>query len=130
MHGGELHEGIIDLIRFDVMRLLRLQGLSFHCVVDDGFMALLCQTTREGKKASKYPDMLLMEDVPNGETILVEVGQYRPSKWGAETPVLHIGFNGCVSLVNGTGTAFELLVKNAIAGALDVRLPELVAGGI
>ena len=124
MHGGTEHEAILDLIRFDVVPKLRRQGLELLCILDDNLMAHLCGTKRTGKKDSAYPDMILMDDTKeysDAPLLLVEVGQYAVEKWPEEQPVLHVGMSGRVSLINASGSAFEILMRNAIAGALTAH---------
>jgi len=123
VHGGAEHEAVLDLIRCDVVPKLRRQGLNLLCIMDDHLMSILCGTIQVGRKASAYPDMILIDDGDEyaDSLLLVEVGQYEVEKWSEKQPVLHIGFDGQVSLINSGGSAFMILMRNAIAGALTAH---------
>jgi len=113
--GSELHEHIIDLVRSDVVELLRSNGFEEILIGGDEtiFSILSGQLWTKGKR--KYPDLFLLHA---GNGVCIEVGNYNPSKW-FEFPVVHIGFNGIVTPIRCEGNDF--------AGAVYVTTVDVIS---
>jgi len=116
--GKETHESLVNLVRFDAPHLLRQQGFEMLVITGEKFMAMALGRKTAGK--GRLPDVILypLDDEP-GPPLLVEIGQYSPSKWPSDIPVLHVGVNGAVSLINPTRRQFEQNLANAVRRLLS-----------
>ncbi|MGH2457291.1 MAG: hypothetical protein ACRDIY_00300 [Chloroflexota bacterium] len=116
MRGSALHEHLVDLARFDLHTRLRQRGYLWAASQSPELIP-------EQFGPRQYADAILWSEMarPDGEPtttsepvyppIVVEVGEFNPEKWPTWLPVLHVAFNGRVSLVNPTGRKFEEIVR-------------------
>ena len=111
LRGGALHQELMGWLRFDFLPSLEelFPEIEWFVLFDDGLMATLLETQGHaykpngGKKGGYYPDGLVVyNDNESGETgsLAIEVGRYDPSRAPEVVTVLHVGFNGRVSLIN------------------------------
>ena len=124
MARSERHERLVDLVRFKLIPRLRELGYPYvGGWADDSTMAMTLglPTPQRGGQApdliiTPAPDIrvwpVFADWAPSPEEydtlpLLVEVGNFCPSKWPEYLPVMHVGFNLRVSLVNATGRVFE-----------------------
>ena len=92
--GGELHQHIINLVAC-------VDWPGYYVMVDDcGMMKYL--------KSKKRPDFLMLSKDDLSVFIIGEVGRYNPDKWPTNYPVVHLGMNGRMSLINA-GDGWEHL---------------------
>jgi hypothetical protein len=130
--GGKEHEEIVNLIRFDAVNLLRMrhgrQYTEVLCMAAEIFMTAALGTSPEGgrSKADRIPDIVL--GLPgysdDGTWLVVEVGRYDPSKWEPNVPVLHVGFNRSVNIINPKGHPFEQDMAGAVRAVLAQQADE------
>lgn len=60
-------------------------------------------------------------DLSWGEIVLIEVGNYTPSKWPG-FPVVHIGIDKVVTLISKTNSEFEKTCHKLVCSLLDEKL--------
>ena len=105
--GGVRYNEIVDVIRDEVREVMqeRHPDWDVGLICTEGFLKVI---------TGKIPDALAVWHGPHGGVLIVEVGRYRMTKWaGALTEndkpvaVMHVTFDGRVSLINGTGNPIE-----------------------
>lgn len=100
--GSKLHEAIVDWTRFDLLPYIRtvLPDTEWSGIYWDQFMMVVLGTDGQGGTARKNglcPDGLWIYDTGS---IVIEVGRPSVGKWHKHQQVLHIGFDGQVSVIN------------------------------
>lgn len=111
--GRAEHENIVTLLRTEVVQKLRYTYPSVSVVAHEWSMALF---TGQGKR-NQIPDLLFLPSSPfEGESVplIIEIGECTPCKWDEDLPVIHIGFNGRVTLMNPTKRTFDYTVTETI----------------
>ncbi|OGO37367.1 MAG: hypothetical protein A2Z03_04120 [Chloroflexi bacterium RBG_16_56_8] len=123
IRGGQLYEDILMAIRHSFRDVMSEHGFTDYLgVLDDHMMMSLLGEARidqMGKPGrlfgSRVPDMLFVHE---GNPVIVEVGNYNPSKW-SEFPVIHVGFNLAISIINDNGDNFTRVVAVAVSRAVQ-----------
>jgi hypothetical protein len=120
-HGGKNHHDLVDLVRCELPPRLRAAGYSgAGCIAAEIMMAVLIPSSSRRAGPGPQPDVLLVSGLHQDVSpIVVEVGRYRPEKWDASVPVLHVSFSGYASLINATGSGFERVALNEIRTLLN-----------
>lgn len=123
-HGTELHQDLLDIVRFDLAAMLREDYPDLVVQAEDAITRLVIET-----EDRLYPDAILFrtwrEKCP---PLLVEIGNFQPCKWPGNIPVLHVGKTGRASLLNHTGDGFELdalcVARHVLVGNDEAEEPE------
>ncbi len=112
-HGGTTHQSIIDLVRFELVALLRITGWTESMGLADGFtlVTVLC---RERFGTRRVPDVILLSGDEDEGDLLVEVGDFEPDKWPDWATVLHVSKDHRVSVISATGARFEQAAVKAL----------------
>lgn len=111
--GREEHENFITFLRSEVAQALRHTYPSVSVVAHEWSMAKL---TGQDKR-HQIPDLLFLPISPlegNTTPLIVEIGECTPCKWDEQFPVVHIGFNGRVTLMNPSKRMFDYTVTETI----------------
>lgn len=112
--GRAEHEEIVTLLRTAVVQKLRYTYPSVSVVAHEWSMALF---TGQGIQNRQIPDLLFLPTSPleeNSTPLLIEIGDCTPCKWDKEFPVIHIGFNGRVTLMHPARRTFDYTVEETI----------------
>ena len=94
--GGKLHQHIISLVAY-------MDWPGFYVTVDDW-------TMMQYLKTKKRPDFILIDKEETSRFLIGEVGRYNPDKWPTSYPVIHLGKEGRISLINA-GSEWESLKR-------------------
>ncbi len=105
LRGGQRHQMLVEWTRQEVPA--RVQAAfpepTWYFIYDDGYMAGLLGTSGNGdRREGYYPDGLWLYRTPEGRAgfIIIEVGNYCPDRTPDNMPVIHVGLQGCISVVN------------------------------
>ena len=114
--GRKEHEEIIQTIRSGIYEHLSWEGFEigedyFLFLDEQVMMSSLGQFGACRVNGARIPDMLF---VTKGTPVIIEVGNYIPSKWETDMPVVHVGFNHRVSLVNDDQNDLTEAILNGI----------------
>ena len=93
--GGILHQHIVALVT------AWAYWNNYRCISEDIDMMRYLNTR-------KKPDFILISQKDNSQFILGEVGDFKPCKWLPLLPVIHLGKNGRITLINADNTWNEL----------------------
>lgn len=110
--GTELHEDLVNWSRFDLIPYLRtvFADIEWLPIYAQGLVASELGTKLCKQGGESYPDGIWFY---NGYRLLVEVGRYNLAKLPQGEQLLHIGWDGEVSIVNPKDS-FVLDVVDAI----------------
>lgn len=135
-HGRQLHEALVNAIRFDAIESMREMyatddegpgdpdDLGFGIIADEQLMGMLgLGPVRE--KGCKIPDLLYGDDYG---FVLIEVGCCQLDKWAGE-PVIHVGFDGSVTFVGPHRDEMLDDLIWCIQRAVEKRLAAFNSGG-
>ncbi len=120
--GGLTERDVLGLLRYAVADRLREAGHSHHCRIDYRYPG-----------ESWFADAVIYEgpDPPRipGEagTLVIEVKKRQPRPLSMTWPVLVIGLDGGVDLLNATGGEFEAHVTGVVRGVISRALADGVA---
>jgi len=102
--GSDVHKRLIDLVRCKTLAALESKGWKgVSCLTTTLMSSLLPQKLADSRLSA---DAIFVHSNANN-IVLIEVGQYVPSKWDSSISVIHVGFNHRVSKVNFQGRKFE-----------------------
>jgi hypothetical protein len=112
---GEIHEGIIDILRFNLPTIFEQKFEHFVVIADEGIMASFANS---GNGKGIRPDLLISY---GKELIFIEVGQLDIDKWEhINNPIIHISHNKAVGLISGDLSIEVQEILNACRNLLGV----------
>lgn len=112
---GKQHEGIIDLLRFNLPTIFQEKNGNFFCIADEGLMAGFCNN---GNCKGIRPDLIINYGF---DFILIEVGNINYDKWNnINNPIIHISHHKAVGLISGEATENVKEVLDACRDILNV----------
>jgi hypothetical protein len=115
--GCDLHEELVDLIRFEAA--VEIRQFPGFVIVTPGDGGLTTWMLRNLDPANKMrPDVWIHCDDPV-ELIAVEIGRVPENKWRDFCAVIHISFMGGVALVSQRGTELERHSLRCIRNTCD-----------
>ena len=137
--GRELHKDITDYLSnscpYEAAKIIGDDWLIFPTTNEDGDkeMADVLGThgiMKASRKGGYFPDVIWEFWQRNDEdfAVAVEVGKYEPDRCPVNNPVIHVGFNGKVSLINPRDILeFNLLKRtcDAVERLVGDRFPYL-----
>ena len=113
---SELHEEILDDVRFCTGELFEMTDGQIRCFVEAALANIVMGTVGIGLVADAY---FFVED--NGGPIAVEIGRMKDGKWetcfgpdGLPIRILRIGFDRSCWLLNPRNTEIEDLLFNFV----------------
>ena len=119
MSKSDLHEDLVDVVRFDARNLLWKRGYSddaMSCMVGDG--GLPPSWFVSGKNPPRADVWMINRLKDAFQVIAIEVGQVKASKWHGIYTMIHVTYQHNVGIYDAQGTVFETAVVTAIKDAL------------
>ena len=128
---SELHEEILDDVRFCTGELFEMTDGQIRCFVEAALANIVMGTVGIGLVADAY---FFVED--NGGPIAVEIGRMKDGKWetcfgpdGLPIRILRIGFDRSCWLLNPRNTEIEDLLFNFVCFRLTRHQPDAATAG-